>query len=240
MPDALERWQVMPHGVLEEIDDGILTVPGEIVMPLGRFPRRMTVITLAEGGTVIWSAIALHEPEMARIEALGPPRFMIVPNRAHRLDAKIWKQRYPELKVIAPPKAREAVAEVVAVDATDDIIGDRAVAFDLIDQKADEFALRVHRASGTTLIVNDSIGHVRHPHGLGAKIMARLMGFGVKRPQVPRVIRRMMIDDPKALAAQMREWAALPDLRRIIVSHGDPITHDPAGELRRLAANLEK
>jgi hypothetical protein len=238
MPDALETWRVMPHGELTAVADGVLTVAGEIAMPLGRFPRRMTVIRLADGGTAIWSAIALDEAQMARIEALGAPKFLIVPNRAHRLDSRIWKQRYPDLRIIAPPSAREAVGAVVPVDATDDIIRDPDIAFDLIDQKEDEFALRVHRADGTTLIVNDSIGHVRHPHGIGAKIMARLLGFGVKRPQVPRVIRRMMIDNPAALAAQMRRWADLPDLRRIIVSHGDPITRDPAGELRRLAATL--
>lgn len=240
MPAALDHWQVMPHGPLDPIDDGILTVAGEIVMPLGRFPRRMTVIRLADGGTLIWSAIALREPEMQQIESLGMPAFLVVPNRAHRLDARIWKQRYPAIQVVAPPSARDAVAEVIPVDATDDIIGDPAIAFDLIDQKEQEFALRVTRESGTTLIVNDAIGHVRHPHGLGAKIMARLMGFGVKRPQVPRVVRRMMIDDPAALAARFRDWATIPDLNRIIVSHGDPITADPAGELRRLAAQLSK
>lgn len=238
MPAALKEWKVQPHGPLEQIDDGILTVEGEIVMPLGRFPRRMTVVALADGGTLIWSAIALREPEMARIEALGAPHFLVVPNRAHRLDSRIWKARYPQIRVLTPPSARQVVEEVVPVDATRDIVADPRVTFDLLDQKEQEFALRVQRPSGTTLLVNDAIAHVRHPHGLGAKIMARLMGFGIHGPQVPRVVRRMMISDPAALAAQIREWAEIPNLERIIVSHGDPIETDPAGELRRLAARL--
>jgi hypothetical protein len=238
MPAILEEWTVQPHGALVEIDEGLLSVTGEIVMPLGRFPRRMTVIALANGGTAIWSAIALREPEMARIEALGTPRFLIVPNRAHRLDSRIWKQRYPALQVIAPPHSCEQVAEAVPVDSTRDAIGDPAIAFHLLDQKFDEFALTVQRPGGTTLIVNDAIANVRHPHGLGARIMARLMGFGVKRPRVPRVVRHMMIDDPAALAAQLRQWAAIPDLRRIVVSHGDVIEDDPAGVLRQVAATL--
>ncbi|NIJ19618.1 hypothetical protein FHS95_001287 [Sphingomonas naasensis] len=239
MSAILEKWEVGPHGPLVDIDQGLLTVAGEIVMPLGRFPRRMTVIALQGGGTAIWSAIALREPEMARIEALGPPRFLIVPNQAHRLDSRIWKQRYPELQVLAPPGARDKVAEAVPVDATDDIIGDPAIAFATIaGAKLGEFALQVKRAGGTTLILNDVIGHVRHPHGIGAWLMARLMGFGVHGPRVPRPIRRRMIDDPQALAAQLREWAATPDLRRIIVSHGDPIESDPAAALRKVAASL--
>ena len=111
MPAILEKWEVMPHGPLEEADDGILTVAGEIEMPLGHFPRRMTVVALKGGRTAIYSAIALDEPEMARIEKMGQPSILIVPSDAHRMDAKIWKQRYPELRVMAPPGARESVAE---------------------------------------------------------------------------------------------------------------------------------
>ena len=43
MPAILEKWQVQRHGQLIEIDDGILTVTGEIKMLLGIFPRQMTV-----------------------------------------------------------------------------------------------------------------------------------------------------------------------------------------------------
>ena len=67
-----ETWSVQPHGELIEVADGILTVEGSIVMPLGRFPRRMTVLALQAGGSAIWSPVSLRDAEMARIEALGP------------------------------------------------------------------------------------------------------------------------------------------------------------------------
>ena len=240
MPRAHDHWTVLPHQPVEAIDDGLLTVTGDIPMPLGNFPRRMTVIALHGHRTAIWSAIALDDPEMARIDGLGTPSFLIVPNRAHRLDAKIWKARYPAIKVLAPPSARQAVENVVPVDATSDIIRDPDLALlTVAGAKEDEFALTVRRSSGVTLIVNDVIGHVRHPHGIGAKIMARLMGFGVSGPRVPRLVKRMMIDDPDALAGQLRDWAAIADLRRVIVSHGDPIEHDAAGALLQVAASLD-
>lgn len=232
------EWKVGPHGPLEEIDDGLYSVSGEIVMPLGRFPRRMTLVRLADGGIVIWSAIALEEPQMAKVEALGPLRFLVVPNSGHRLDAHIFKARYPGLTVVTPEGSRETVSEAVAVDATSDVFGDAAVRFVTVAGTAEaESALVVRRASGTTLITNDIIGHVAHPHGLGANIMARLFDYGVDEPAVPRTVRRF-VKDPKALAAQMREWADVPDLKRIIVSHVDPITEDPAATLRRLADEL--
>ncbi len=232
-------WDVGPHGAIEEIDDGLISVAGEIVMPLGRFPRRMTVIRLADGGSVIWSAIALDDAEMARVEAFGAPRFMIVPNAGHRLDAHIYKARYPEMKVITPKGSREAVEEAVTVDATDDILRDPQVQFVTVAGTDDaESAMIIRRDTGTTLITNDIIGHVTHPHGLGANVMARLFDYGVHEPSIPKTIRRF-IKDPHALAAQLRQWAGLRNLTRIIVSHVDPITTEPDRVLMRLASELD-
>lgn len=239
MSKVLERWEVGPHGPLEEVADGLLSVSGEIVMPLGRFPRRMSVVRLSGERIAIWSAIALREPEMARIEALGRPAVLIVPSDAHRMDAKIWKGRYPELQVLTPAGAKAKVAEVVPVDATDDILRDSFARFVTVPGTGGhEGALIVTRGAETSLIVNDVIAHVAHPHGLGAKIMARLFGFGVSEPQTPRPVKRMIVDDAAALAAQFRAWATLPGLARIIPSHGEIIDEDPAGVLRGLAGKL--
>jgi len=241
MPDILEKWDVMPHGPLVEADDGILTVDGEIVMPLGRFPRRMTVVTLAGGGTAIYSAIALDAPEMARIEAMGPPAILIVPSDAHRMDAAIWKQRYPDLRVLTPPGAAQKVGDVVPVDAITDILDDPQVRWEIVPGTGGhEGALVVRRAGGVTIVCNDVIGNVAHPHGIGAHIMGRLMGFGVSEPQVPRVIKHRVIDDPNALAGQFRAWANEPKLVRLIVSHGDVIEENAREVLLKLAGKLEE
>lgn len=238
MPAILEKWEVQPHEELVEIDDGILTVAGEIRMPLGNFPRRMTVVRLSGPRTAIYSAIALNDPEMARIEAMGRPTFLIVPGDGHRMDAKIWKERYPDLRVMTPPGARAAVSEVVAVDATDDILDDPDVSFQTVAGTGEhEAALVIKRPGGTTLVTNDLIGNVAHPDGLGAQIMGRLLGFGVSEPQVPRPAKHGIIEDPAALAAQFRAWADMDALRRIIVSHGDPI-ENPRDVLHALAKKL--
>src|SRR6476659_10776481 len=64
MPKLHDRWTVLPHGPLREIDDGLLTVVGQIPMPLGNFPRRMTVVALAGRRTLLFSPISLEEAEM--------------------------------------------------------------------------------------------------------------------------------------------------------------------------------
>ena len=219
-----EAWTVFPHGPVETVDDGILTVEGEIRMPLGRFPRRMTVAKLGDGRTVIFSAVALNEPAMREIEALGAPAFLVVPNGFHRTDARPFKQRYPGLKVICPPGAKKRVEQAVAVDATTDILADTSVEFLIVPGLGEaEGALAIRRKGRTTLVLNDIISNVRHPKGVGANIMARLFGFGVKGPRMAREVKWLFVKDKPALAAQLREWATMPGLERIIPSHGELI-----------------
>src|SRR5687767_1929748 len=127
MAAPFKTWTVLPHGKLTAVEDNILTVIGRIRMPLGELPRRMTVVRLGDGRLVVYSAIALEEESMRRLEAFGRPAFLIVPNDHHRLDARIWKARYPQMKVLAPEGARAKVAKIVPVDATATDFGDPSV-----------------------------------------------------------------------------------------------------------------
>jgi hypothetical protein len=238
MPKPFKTWTVLPHGPLREVDDGILTVVGDIPMPLGQLPRRMTVVRLSDGKLVIYSAIALNEAEMTSLEGYGTPGFLIVPNALHRLDARIWKARYPAMKVIAPAGAAKAVNEIVAVDATASEFNDPSVAFvDVAGTKARESALIVQRESGTTLVVNDIIGNIRDAKGASGFIL-KIAKFAGSQPHVPRPVKVKLVHDRKALRDQFADWAALPGLRRILVSHGDIIDSEPAAALRTMAASL--
>ena len=65
------------------------------------------------------------------------------------------------------------------------------------------------------------------------------MSFGVKRPQIAREVRWLLINDKAALARQLRLWAAIPDLKRIILSHGQMIETSPAAALESIALTLD-
>lgn len=238
MPHIHESWTVLPHGLLTEVDDGILTVTGDIHMPLVELERRMTVVRLRGGSSVIYSAIALDEAEMKQIETLGMPRWLVVPGDAHRLDAKIFKQRYPQLQVIAPEGARKRVEDVVPIDATSVDFGDPEVMLRTVaGTGGHEAALLVRRRGGTTLIVSDLIGNLRRKGGFEGWLL-HVMGFGGDKPEIPTVEKILMMRNKADLRQQMLDWAAIPDLKRILVSHGAPMESDPAGVLRELAATL--
>jgi hypothetical protein len=239
MPQPFNEWKVLPHGKLTTIEDDVLTVIGEIPMPVGDMMRRMTVVRLRDRRLVIFSAVALDEEEMRALEEFGDPAYLIVPNDHHRLDAKIWKDRYPAIQVITPPGAREKVEKVVAVDATRFDFDDPDVMLVTVaGTRQREVALEVRRPSGMTLVLNDVVGNIRDASGFGGW-MLRLMGFAGNEPHVPIPVRVTMINDKAALAAQFRQWAELASLKRILVSHGSIIEDDPRGALRKLAASLE-
>jgi hypothetical protein len=239
MNPTAEKWKVLPHGRLIALDDGILSVEGRIHMPLMELPRRMTVVRLSDGRLVVWSAIALDEPAMATLEAFGKPAFLVVPNDHHRLDAKAWKQRYPQLQVIAPEGAREKVADVVAVDTTSPDFGDSSVTFVTVPgTKGREAALVVQTSKGTTLVLNDLVGNVRAASGIEGWLL-RLAGFAGDDAQIPRVVKVALVKDAAELRTQLLQWAELPSLERILVSHGDPIDIEPRQALRDLAASLD-
>jgi hypothetical protein len=238
MPKPFTRWTVLPHGKLSRLDDNLLSVTGDIHMPIGDFPRRMTVVRLQTGQLVIYSAIALDEAEMRALEDFGEPRFLIVPNDIHRMDAKIWKDRYRELTVIAPAGVRKKVEEILPVDRTTLDFDDGRVAYVTVPGTEEhEAALVVKTWSGTTLVVNDLIWNLEDRPGFGGWLF-RVMGFTGDEPRIPTVVELREIKDKNALRTQLEAWARIPDLNRIIVSHGAIVTRDPSGVLANLAQAL--
>ena len=238
MPRPFRQWKVLPHGRLSEIDVNILTVTGDIRMPMMHLPRRMTVVRLNGSRLVIFSAISLDEEEMATLEAYGRPAFLIVPSDKHRLDARVWKDRYPAMQVVAPEGARAKVEEVVPVDTVTPGFDDPNVQFAVVPgTRAREAALVVRTPNGTTLVLNDLVGNIRNDASSSGWLL-QLAGFAGKEAQIPRVVKMVMIKDPKALRAQLLQWADIETLRRILVSHGAPIEVNPQQTLRDLASSL--
>jgi hypothetical protein len=238
MSGTFKEWTVLPHSKLTRVDDDLLTVTGNLPMPMGEFPRRMTVVRLRDGRLVVYSAIALDGPEMQALEAWGRPSFLIVPSDIHRKDAKIWRDRYPGMLIITPAGARDKVAEVVAVDATSANFDDPNVQFITVPGTLEhESALVIKTGAATTLVVNDLIWNVDDRPGFGGWLF-RMAGFTGDEPKIPAFVAMKSIKDKPALKAQLEQWARLEGLNRIIVSHGDIVTRDAPGVLRALAESL--
>ena len=238
MAKPFKRWTVLPHGRLRRLDENLLSVVGEMRVPLGELPRRMTVVRLSDERLVIFNAIALDEDEMAALDEYGVVAYLIVPNDVHRMDVKIWKDRYPNAAVVTPPGARDAVEKLVPVDFTDADFGDPHVKYvNVPGTKEREAALEVKTESGTTLVVNDLIWNLEDRPGVGGW-MFHALGMTGDDAQVPKLFELRNVDDKRALAAQLEAWSRIPDLNRIVVMHGKIVARDVDGVLVELAEEL--
>jgi hypothetical protein len=238
MTQPFQKWTVLPHGNVLKVDESILTVTGQIRMPLMKLPRRMTVVRLSGSRLIVFSAIALDENEMASLEEFGRPAFLIVPSDKHRLDAKIWKNRYPQMQVIAPRGARAKVEGIVPVNTVTPDFDDVNVTFVTVPgTREQESALVVRTSAGTTLVLNDIVGNIGNASGIGGWLLG-LAGFAGSKAQIPRVVKWAMIDDANALRVQLLQWAEIESLKCILVSHGSPIEAKPRETLRDLASSL--
>jgi hypothetical protein len=236
MAKALSQWTVSPHSPLEALEPDLWRVE----QPLATMPlqRVMTVARRQDGGLVIHNGIALDEASMKALEAAGEPAFLLVPNGMHRQDARIFKDRYPALRVVAPAGARAKVEEVVPVDLTyDQFPADGAVRLEtLAGTEEHEGAMIVTSPAGTSVVLNDAVFNMPHPPGLKG-LAVRLMGSS-GGPRVTRLARLALVADRAAFRDHLVRLASLPSLRRVIVSHHEVISEDPAGTLRRVAASL--
>lgn len=237
MAKAHDEWIVLPHGPLQRLTDNLWCVEGSL--PKMQLKRVMSVARFDDGRLLIHNAIAVNPDVMAAIEGWGEPAFLVVPNGWHRLDAKVFRRRYPQLRVLCPAGATARVSEVVPVQGSyDDLPADDAVQlehFDGVGRR--EGLLQVKSAEqGTTLVFNDLVFNLPHLPGVLGLIL-RLMG-STGGPRITRLSRLLMIKDRQALRAHLERLATISDLRRIVIMHGSIIDEQAATVLRAIAATL--
>jgi hypothetical protein len=231
-------WTELPHGKLTALEDNLLTVVGELTTPGGESARRMTVVRLKDGRLVLYSAVALDEPEIAELVRFGTPAFLVVPSHFHRKAAKFWKERFAALRVIAPDGARAKTEKVVDVDASHVDFQDASVRYVTVPGvEGYEAALIVETPRGTTLVVSDLVGHANAPASFGGWL-SRKLKFRDGQPSVMGIVRVGKVRDRGAVRAQLNAWTRLRNLHRIVVSNGDIIDRDPVKVLRELAQSL--
>lgn len=159
-----------PLNTLKPVGPNLWIADGDLIhmaFPLGLkvpFSTRMTVVRLSDGGLWCHSPIAPSPALQAEIDALGPVRHLVSPNRIHYAHIPAWAARYPAAKTWASPGVRErAASQHIAVAFSADL-DDRAPPDWAIDLEQLAFAgswamtemVFFHRAS-RSLILTDLI-----------------------------------------------------------------------------------
>lgn len=245
-----DEWQshVLPHGAIEELAPNLWHVTGTLPSST-MVPREMVLYRLPDASLLIHSAIALNEPEMAKLESLGTPKILIVPNRIHRLDAGVYKQRYPQLIVVCPAAAKPYVEQVVAVDgiAEEVLRAYGIICHEPAGIRPQELVYELPLPTGKALVFTDILFNLNKsylqqhlPTGefllqwLGASVIGSSGFFGITG-----LGRRFFMQERNAYRQWLETLAdGIPDLRVISVAHGSPIVADCNYRLREAAARL--
>lgn len=205
-----------------------------------RYPTRMAVIRLADGGLFLWSPVEAAAALVEAVDALGPVRHIVAPNSLHHLHLGGWKAACPDAALWAAPGLR-AKRPDLAFDADLADAPDPAWAADL-DQVAvagNAITTEVvffHRPSGTALFTDLLQQFQPGWHRGWRSIVARMDRMTGAEPQVPNKFRLAFTDRKAARAAlaRIRAWPA----EQVLMAHGEPVTAGGAAFIARAFAFL--
>ena len=182
---------------------------------------RMSVVRLAGGGLLIHSPVRLDAETRRDLDALGPVRAVVAPNKYHHLYVGDYFTAYPEAQIYAAPGLPEKRRDLHFHG----VLADEAPA--LWAGQIDQLVFRAlavindvvfyHRGS-RTLIVTDLVFNMQHAPSLPTRLFFRLDdAYGKFGPS--RLWRLLIRNRGAARVAieRMLGW----DFDRVIMAHGD-------------------
>jgi len=89
--------------MFEQVGAALWVVDGENVNFYGLpYPTRAVIVRLGNGGLWVWSPIKLTADLKQRVDALGPVRHLVSPNKLHHLYLQDWKAAYQQALLWGP------------------------------------------------------------------------------------------------------------------------------------------
>lgn len=191
---------------------------------------RMTVVRLDDGGLWLHSPIQIDAALRAELDAIGPVKYVVAPNKAHHLFAKKCLALYPQARLFGAPglaeKRPDLTMTVLAPTAPLAWAGQIDQVFVAGVPLLNETVF-LHHASGT-VIFTDICQMWSGPLGWKENLFARLTG--VRRTlTVPRTI-RLLVKDKAAFRASAQQLLAWP-VQRVVVAHDSIVDVDARAHL---------
>jgi Domain of unknown function (DUF4336) len=210
--------------MLEEFGPSLYSADGPTVSFFGfPYPTRMAVARLSDGSVWVWSPVALSQGLADEVEAIGPVRYVVSPNKIHHLFLREWADRWPDARLYAPPGLARKEPELrFYAELGDEPSPSWAADIDQVVFRG-SFAMEevafFHRASRTA-IIGDLIQRHRETRMTGWKgLLMRLDGLVGEHGSTPREWRASFLQRGPACAARRKVlgWNA----ERLLIAHGE-------------------
>jgi hypothetical protein len=217
--------------MLKEFGPSLYSVDGPIVSFFGfPYPTRMAVAQLSDGSAWVWSPVALTEGLANALQAIGPVRYIVSPNKLHHLFLSEWVDRWPDALLYAPPGLARKKPKI-RFDSELDDEPDPAWAAD-IDQVVfrGSFAMEevafFHRQSRTAMFCDLIQRHPESKMSGWKGMLMQLDGLVGSRGSTPREWRATFLRRGPARAARKKVlgWNA----EQLLIAHGECAHTDAA------------
>lgn len=199
---------------------------------------RMTLIRLADGSLILHSPVALDEPTAAAIDALGPVRWIVAPNKMHHTFLAQAAARYPEALLLGAPglatRRRDLHFAGELGEALPPVWRSELTAATLDGAPSLNEVVLLHRPS-RTLIACDLVFNFEHAEGLLTRLYLRTNRALGRMAQTQ--IHRKAIKDRAAARASLDHILGW-DFDRLVVAHGAVAERNAKEALRAATAWL--
>lgn len=190
------------------------------------YPTRMVVVRLSTGKVWVWSPIALTEGLATAVESVGPVCYIVSPNKLHHLALPVWRSRWPDARLYAPPglalKNKDIHFDAELGDEPDPAWMSDIEQVVFRGSFAMEEVVFFHRASRTA-IFGDLIQRFPEATTTGWKgMLMRLDGLVGQHGSAPREWRLSFLSRERARAARRKVLEWKPD--RLLIAHGECVT----------------
>ena len=199
------------------------------------FPTRMAVAQLADGSLWVWSPIAIDDALAAELDAIGPVRELVAPNKLHHLALSDWSARYPKARLHGAPglakKRRDLEFDTELGDTPDPAWAGQ---LDQVVFRGSVFLDEVfffHRPSRTALVTD--LVQCLEPDAMPAWCRPLMRWNGLIGPAgaAPRDFRATVWNRRAARASRATALAWQP--ARLVIAHGTLPEGDGTEALRR-------
>jgi hypothetical protein len=194
---------------------------------------RMTVMRLADGSLLLHSPVVLDPTLRAELDALGPVRFAVAPNRVHHLYAGGVAEAYPGARLWVGPGVERKRPDLPF----EEVLGDEApepwrAQVDQVFFRGRPYENEVvfhHRESRTLILCDLAFNFRKGTHPLTRLLMRASGSYGRFGPSR---LDPLLIRDRKAARASLESILAW-DFDRVVVAHGDVLESGGREALRR-------